>query len=561
MLKKERACLLFILVIASSLRLYNLNKYDLWYDELITTKFSYQRVRADSHAYNIPRSSIFLNKLKVDPNAPFYFILVHGYSFLFGSGKSLRILSLLLSVLTLWVFYRVARLFLRQTESLLSVALMAASPVHIWYAQEARGYSLECLMAIIMIFVWIEGFRHHKDRYWIVLCITSLVAVFTTYFSIFLLVALGVICIFKDYRVHLKKWLFTIVGMALVSSLYLKFTDTRINETIKNLWISSLPQGSFWQTFGVFALGYSANPPLLTAGIVFSLCLFISGAYFYYRKNKTNAIFLVTATLLPLTITSILSWIISPFYLTRKMLIVSPFFYILLTKGLWGINKKIYRIAGITILTIMIALSLMNYYKNYIIELPDGKDFYPGVHARKNYSRLLNNIKINLKEKDIIIGTDVQSFLSLLYYFGFPSDATELVHFYFFPEFMYKFQRQSFIDMAKTNPATSFEGLASSSQTQDKTNSLHALYYPKNSPHATVKEIKLDTLDYKRVWLVSSTWNKYGLYEPNSKAVREFVSLFFRRKLIKKSDTFTLELYEKDFNASSSDRGEEITRK
>jgi len=84
--------LLIVFACALLLRLYHLNHYDLWFDELGTDTYTSQNLARTTDATKVSKVSVILDRMKSDPHSPLYYTVVHFYSIFFGNGKSLRIL-------------------------------------------------------------------------------------------------------------------------------------------------------------------------------------------------------------------------------------------------------------------------------------------------------------------------------------------------------------------------------------------------------------------------------------------------------------------------------------
>jgi mannosyltransferase len=82
---------------------------------------------------------------------PLYYVIVHYATSLLGrSAFALRLPSALFSLVSVGLVYLLgARLLNRQT-GLLAAALLAVSPLDIWYAQEGRNYALVACMTLLM---------------------------------------------------------------------------------------------------------------------------------------------------------------------------------------------------------------------------------------------------------------------------------------------------------------------------------------------------------------------------------------------------------------------------
>jgi len=102
--------IIVVFLCAFILRFYTLNTYDLWFDEEGTNMFSSDILTKTAQLSGISPSALMVDQMKNDPHSPLYYVVVYFYSFLFGSGQSLRILSVVFSMLSLGIFYLLSRL-------------------------------------------------------------------------------------------------------------------------------------------------------------------------------------------------------------------------------------------------------------------------------------------------------------------------------------------------------------------------------------------------------------------------------------------------------------------
>lgn len=86
--------------------------------------------------------------VRIDQHPPLYYILLHLWIRLVGDGPTaVRLLSALLSTLTLPAFFFLGRKLLGPAGGLLAALILALSPFHVRFAQEARMYTLLMLNA------------------------------------------------------------------------------------------------------------------------------------------------------------------------------------------------------------------------------------------------------------------------------------------------------------------------------------------------------------------------------------------------------------------------------
>jgi len=116
-----------ITALGFGLRLYHLDKLGLWMDEGFT-------------AMMVQEAS--LSKWITDVHPPLYHALLLVWSKLSGSDFWLRCFSALLGCATIPVGYAIGRSFFSIRVGLWSAMILAVLPIHLWYSQEARKYSL-----------------------------------------------------------------------------------------------------------------------------------------------------------------------------------------------------------------------------------------------------------------------------------------------------------------------------------------------------------------------------------------------------------------------------------
>jgi 4-amino-4-deoxy-L-arabinose transferase-like glycosyltransferase len=179
--------LLAITGLATALRLYALDKQSLWYDEA----FSVYLARMDLGE--------IADRTAADIQPPLYYFLLHGWIRLFGDGEpALRSLSVLFGVLAVPLIYGVGRqLFRRRPAGLLAALLLAVSPLHIWYGQETRMYTLLILLCLLSsyLLLLLAARRDGENRggvvgdvgLWLAYTLTSIAALYTHYFALFIL--------------------------------------------------------------------------------------------------------------------------------------------------------------------------------------------------------------------------------------------------------------------------------------------------------------------------------------------------------------------------------------
>ena len=167
-MEKLRDSLLFwVLLLSLVLRLVVINQ-SLWLDEAIGA------IAARDFSYE----GIVTNFMKSDNHPPLYYILIKFWTTIFGySEVSLRMPSVLFGIGTVYLVYKLAGK--NKNLGILSAILLATSPLHIYYSQEARMYSMAAFFATSAIYFLVR-------QKWVFFSSSILVLAFTDYMPWFM---------------------------------------------------------------------------------------------------------------------------------------------------------------------------------------------------------------------------------------------------------------------------------------------------------------------------------------------------------------------------------------
>ena len=135
--------LLGLMGVAIAIRLHGLSASNLWLDE------------ANSWQVSSGSWTHMLGELRGSPVGPLYFILLKIWiSALGDSAVALRAFSVAASVVLILVVYQVGARLLSRQAALLAAALLAFSPLELYFAQEARMYMLTSLVAFLCLWAY-----------------------------------------------------------------------------------------------------------------------------------------------------------------------------------------------------------------------------------------------------------------------------------------------------------------------------------------------------------------------------------------------------------------------
>ncbi len=152
---RDRAGLAALLALALALRLFRLGS-DLWYDEVVTL-VEFVRLPAET----------LLTKYTTQNNHILYSLAAQLSVALFGeSAWALRLPAALAGTACVGALFQLGRRVLDLRQAYLAAALLAVSYHHVWFSQNARGYTGLMLLTIVGTSVFLEGLRRPRRGLW-----------------------------------------------------------------------------------------------------------------------------------------------------------------------------------------------------------------------------------------------------------------------------------------------------------------------------------------------------------------------------------------------------------
>ena len=166
-------------VLAAVLGSLFLGRHSLWLDEAVS--FNIARVPSEGLAAALSREA----------NMPLYYLILRGWIALGSSEATLRSLSVVFAVATIPVVYvLVARLFDTATATVAGL-LLAVNAFFVHYAQEARGYSLLLLLAVLATYLFVRGVQQPSWQVWAAYAVAIALAFHTHNFGLWMPVVHG----------------------------------------------------------------------------------------------------------------------------------------------------------------------------------------------------------------------------------------------------------------------------------------------------------------------------------------------------------------------------------
>ena len=270
-----------ITLVALVLRLVGLNK-GLWWDEI------YFLVVTVRH----PLGEI-LTVFTGDTQHPLYSVMARLCLVVFGEEPwSLRLPAVLFGVASVPALYLLAAKVTSRAEALVAAAFLAVSYHHVWFSQNARGYTTLAFFAIVSALFLLEGIRSQRIGPYIAYAVAASLGIYTHITMVFLvaahfLIAMGWLISEARKGTRPLRWQPALVGFVLAGVLAAAMYAPIMTQVLhffahhpSSMKAVSTPKWALAETLRGLSLGLGTTGILLGAAVVV-LC----GLWSYWRES------------------------------------------------------------------------------------------------------------------------------------------------------------------------------------------------------------------------------------------------------------------------------------
>jgi mannosyltransferase len=405
------------MLLAFGLRLYAIERQDIWGDEAFSIWLSQQ-----------PLAQVVAGG--ADTHPPLYPFLLYLWLRLAGSSPlAVRFLSTVIGTLTVPLVYVLGRRLFSRPAGYLAAFLAALSPVLVYYSQETRMYGLVTLLAAASVY-WTARIlsRDAVQPRWVPLpyvaySLTTLGAAYTHYYAFFVILAenLVLLPVLLGQRrwPALRRWLATQAGLAIAYVPWIAvqsgFLGGKASARLGEWDLATLVHIA-GQTFSAFGAGLAVPPA--AAWIITALFLIAAGLGLItvIRRRRPASWLIVAYLLVPL----ILAWAVNPimpFFYARYLLLIAPAFYLLAACGVLAGGRRWRPLVTIALLA-GCCFGLFGYYTD-------------DAYLKGRYGQMMAYVEANAHPGDALILANQLQRPIFEYYQPQDLDA------YFFPRYEY----------------------------------------------------------------------------------------------------------------------------
>jgi mannosyltransferase len=402
-----------LFILGLSLRIFELARKPLWLDEASTYFMTNQANVMDvwTAAFN-------------DHHAPLHFIVIWVVKS-FGENEFwLRLPSVIAGALTILVVFLLAKELADEEAGLIAAALIAVSPYHILYSQEARMYGMAILFVSLAMYTFFRAIRTRSLIDWIWFGGSCALAFYTHFYTSFAIIALFIsygIIRWKEFGIDRQgaqnkfHWFklsqdfrHFLIGAMVAGVLVLPILGSFFNQSgyfVSRTFNWGLSMGNIpSQTFLMFSY-YSE----LVALIFIVLMLIALGMIWY--QNRERMIALTVIMFVPMLISMYLSQII-PFNVRYHLYLIVVFLSLVAIPLAWigqKIDQNYGTIAIIVVFVLLSAIPITAYYSDPLYE---------------DWRTVSGNLNQITHPGDIIAPLPYYMVQPLSYYYNNTTDAT-----------------------------------------------------------------------------------------------------------------------------------------
>ncbi len=399
---RNRSGVLLILVLAAALgfRLFHLGQRAVWFDE------------ANSLLVARATPAEIVDAAHDDVHSALYYLILHFWQSVITGETGARMLSVLAAVATVATVYFLGARLGGPVAGLVSAGLLGLSPLHVWYSQEIRMYSVQTLLICLSFLFLLKAMRERWGNSWRIYIVCTTLAIYLQYTSIFAILAQGlfvIICRRKDPRT-LRCWLLSQCAVALLFVPCLSLLFWQTTRVTGRSWIQPLEFRQVLGFISLFSGAYLGDARPRTVSVLVTMMALVAAILILCREreNRETACLLTLWFSLPIILLLVIS-LRQNLFLPRTLVYTTPALALLLGCALEQAEKGIERWASALIAMALVSANLFALRNYYFSDNPWVKsDLREGAHE----------VAGEFRAGDVIVHSSQFTYRPFQYYLG-----------------------------------------------------------------------------------------------------------------------------------------------
>ncbi len=295
----EWVILAVMTVVACALRFWHLNT-DLWVDEVLML-IDFVRKPFAEMVTSFPSQNQHM----------LYSIIAKASIGVFGeSAWAYRLPAVFFGIGSIWAIYFFARYLFGVREAILAAALMTFSYHHIWFSQNARGYTGLLCFAILATWFWLKALTTNRSRWWTYYAVAVVFGLWVHLTMAFIIAAQGLLYLFclavtalsgnrsssLEHRAGLKPIIAWLLSFSVTLQLYAlalpEFLRVGLHEeSADSEWTN--PLWLITESLHSLSVGFAGIAVVLCGGLLVGF-----GWFSLFRRDRRAAVLMVLPAIL-----------------------------------------------------------------------------------------------------------------------------------------------------------------------------------------------------------------------------------------------------------------------
>lgn len=395
-LTKEHYILIALTTLGAIFRLYNLGRESLWLDEAATLMF------VESGFFGM-----WEHFTTWEPNPPLFIWLTIPIVSIVKSEFTLRLIPAIAGIATVPAIYYLGKVWRNSTTGLVAASLLALSPLHIYYSQEARAYSLVTLFAVLMLYCFLKAMETKEYNWWAFTSVCAGLALWTHLYAGILIAAIYMYAFFDAWTNKDK------LKRVLVSSVIFTWVVLPIILVGYHLAKIRIGGGAVFGIKGIYVItdllwNFGNYTNWIAVIFVALACI---GIYLIHRDDKKKSFFVIFVLAVVFGASVILSY--SMPMVARYLLFLLPLFLLLVAESLNLVRDRRFQVVAVCSL---LALSV-----------PTFTIYYSGAYIKDDWRGFGSYLQHTTKDGDTVILIPGYLNLPLANYYNSSDDHTTMV--------------------------------------------------------------------------------------------------------------------------------------